>query len=93
MEDWKPPALHSYDTIQLITNEEGEVLPVGFGHNGMTRRIKRDSLLSQMKTRCQTLGVPPKMAVCITMYNEDVSELKQTLSGAIQNYNELCNDP
>ena len=46
LDDWKPPALHSYDTIQLITNEEGEVLPVGFGHNGMSRRIKRDSLLA-----------------------------------------------
>lgn len=29
----------------------------------------------------------PKMAVCITMYNEDESELLHTLSGVIHNYN------
>ena len=27
------------------------------------------------------------MAVCITMYNEDVAELKTTLKGLIHNYN------
>ena len=29
----------------------------------------------------------PKLAVCITMYNETESELKHTLSGIMQNYN------
>ena len=32
------------------------------------------------------------MAVCITMYNEHVSELKETLNGLIHNYNSFRND-
>ena len=32
------------------------------------------------------------MAVCITMYNEDESELKLTLEGVIQNYNAMYMD-
>ena len=32
------------------------------------------------------------MAVCITMYNEDESELKTTLEGVIQNYNAMFMD-
>ena len=33
------------------------------------------------------------MAVCITMYNEDESELKTTISGVLQNYNAMYMDP
>ena len=33
-----------------------------------------------------------KMAVCITMYNENEKELTNTLDGLIFNYNELRND-
>lgn len=33
------------------------------------------------------------MAVCITMYNEEVEELKTTIRGVISNYNELRADP
>jgi len=35
----------------------------------------------------------PKLAVCITMYNEDESELKMTISGVLQNYNAMYKDP
>ena len=33
-----------------------------------------------------------KLAICITMYNEDEDELKTTLTGVLQNYNELKRD-
>src|SRR5438105_9841272 len=33
------------------------------------------------------------MAVCITMYNEAIDELKTTIRGVISNYNELRADP
>ena len=35
----------------------------------------------------------PKLAVCITMYNENESELKDTISGVLQNYNVMYKDP
>lgn len=35
----------------------------------------------------------PKLAVCITMYNEDECELKTTMSGVLQNYNAMYLDP
>jgi hypothetical protein len=35
----------------------------------------------------------PKLAVCITMYNENEEELKWTLKGLIQNYNIMHTDP
>jgi len=35
----------------------------------------------------------PKLAVCITMYNEDENEFKNTLSGLLLNYIELRSDP
>jgi hypothetical protein len=42
-----------------------------------------------MKTKCRLKGRNPKLAVCITMYNENEQELKNTLTGVIHNYNEL----
>ena len=38
------------------------------------------------------LKIRPKLAVCITMYNENESELKTTLEGVIQNYNVMYSD-
>lgn len=38
-------------------------------------------------------GVNPKLAVCITMYNETEDELQATLTGVIQNYNAMFMDP
>ena len=49
-------------------------------------------MLSKIKTRCKIRGAQPKLAVCITMYNEKEDELITTLRGVIHNYNELRND-
>ena len=35
----------------------------------------------------------PKLAVCITMYNENEEELKTTMKGVMQNYNAMYLDP
>lgn len=35
----------------------------------------------------------PKLAVCITMYNENENELKETMTGVLQNYNIMYKDP
>jgi len=35
----------------------------------------------------------PRLAVCITMYNETEDELQATLTGVIQNYNAMYLDP
>ena len=35
----------------------------------------------------------PALAVCITMYNENEKELKETISGVLQNYNAMYKDP
>lgn len=56
------------------------------------RKIKNTCLIAKMKTRNRIKSKNPKMAVCITMYNEDEKELKNTLTGVIYNYNELRND-
>jgi len=49
-------------------------------------------MLSKINARCKIRGSNPKLAVCITMYNEDESELKTTLSGLLHNYNTLRMD-
>mmetsp|Transcript_1933 Transcript_1933/g.1388 ORF Transcript_1933/g.1388 Transcript_1933/m.1388 type:complete len:165 (+) Transcript_1933:212-706(+) len=56
------------------------------------RKIKNTVLISKIKTRNRIKKKNPKMAVCITMYNENESELKDTLAGVIHNYNELRNE-
>jgi hypothetical protein len=53
------------------------------------RKIKNTCLIAKVKTRCRLRGKNPKLAVCITMYNEDEQELKNTLTGVLHNYNEL----
>jgi len=53
------------------------------------RKIKNTCLIAKMKTRNRIKSKNPKMAVCITMYNEDEKELKNTLRGVIYNYNEF----
>ena len=82
---------HSYDTMQLLVGDI-EVLPRGFGHRGERRRLKRSTLLGRLKKRCNKRGRPPKMAVCITMYNEEVRELIDTITGVMHNYNALRDD-
>ena len=56
------------------------------------RKIKNTCLISKIKTKCRLRGRNPKLAVCITMYNENEQELKNTLTGVIHNYNELRMD-
>ena len=56
------------------------------------RKIKNTCLIAKIKTKCRMRGANPKMAVCITMYNEDEQELRNTLTGVIHNYNELRMD-
>jgi hypothetical protein len=34
----------------------------------------------------------PKIAVCITMYNENEAELQMTMRGVLQNYNAMYMD-
>jgi len=44
-------------------------------------------MMSKIKTRCKIRDENPKVAVCITMYNEDEKELQHTLRGCLHNYN------
>lgn len=49
-------------------------------------------MLGKLKERCNARHSPPKLAVCITMYNEEENELRDTLQGVIENYHELRQD-
>ena len=42
---------------------------------------------------CMLRETTPKLAVCITMYNENEAELKTTIAGVLQNYNVMSMDP
>lgn len=66
-----------------------KIRPCGFRKNGKMRKFKNSTLIAKVKTKCRLRGRNPRLAVCITMYNEDEEELKTTLSGVIHNYNEL----
>ena len=46
-----------------------------------------DCLLSDIRRRSKQRGRNPAIAICITMYNEDEQELKNTLRGIVHNYN------
>jgi hypothetical protein len=50
-------------------------------------------MMSKIRTRCRIRKENPKLAVCITMYNEELSELQTTLKGLLHNYNCLKLDP
>jgi hypothetical protein len=54
--------------------------------------IKTTCMLARMKKICLLNGTTPKLAVCITMYNENESELKMTIAGVLQNYNIMAMD-
>ena len=74
--DWKPPNNVSYETLVLTDSTLNcKIRPAGFRPSGKYRQVKNTCLLSKIKTRCRIRGEAPKMAVCITMFNEDVSEL------------------
>lgn len=85
---WKKAQNISYETLCLTTSQLNcKVRATGFRTNGKMRMIKNTCLLSKIKTHCRIRGSDPKMAICITMYNEDEQELKNTLKGLIHNYN------
>lgn len=50
-------------------------------------------MISKIKTRCRIRQENPKLAICITMFNEQVDELKLTLEGCLHNYNTLKLEP
>lgn len=60
-----------------LTNSElnCKIRPCGFRFNGKMRKIKNTCLISKIKTRNRIRKTNPKIAVCITMYNEDEGEL------------------
>lgn len=66
--------------------------PCGFRKDGQFRKVKDTCLVSRLRNLCILNDVQPKLAVCITMYNEDKSELKTTIEGVIQNYNAMYMD-
>lgn len=70
-----------------------KVRPAGFRSSGKHRQVKNTSMISKIRTRCRIRKENPKLAVCITMYNEDENELRTTLTGCLQNYNTLKVDP
>ena len=85
---WKPPQNMSYETLCLTNSELNSMIrAAGFRSNGKFRTIKNTCLLSKIKTRCRLRKRNPAMAICVTMYNEEVEELRNTLSGLIHNYN------
>lgn len=86
---WKKPSKTSYETLVLTKSEfNSKVRGAGFRSNGKARHIKKTCLLSKIYQRCHDIRKrPPALAVCITMYNEHISELMTTLYGLIHNYN------
>ena len=91
---WKPAKFVSFETIVLTSTKlNPSIRPAGFRKNGVNRQIKSTCMLGRMKKLSMLRNKMPKMAVCITMYNEDESELKTTISGVLQNYNAMYMDP
>jgi len=90
---WKPAKFVSYETMNLTSTKlNPSIRPCGFMANGKSRQIKNTCLLGRMKKLNLLKNTIPKLAVCITMYNEDEAELKTTMKGVLQNYNALYLD-
>ena len=88
LQQWKPPSVTTYETLMLTRSQfNSKVKGAGFRKNGKPRHIKKTCLLAKIKTRCLLRKRNPAMAICITMYNEEVKELKETLRGLVHNYN------
>ena len=92
--DWKPAKFVSYESFSMCKTDSNPVIrPCGFRTDNRPRKIKETCLLARMKNLNILNETTPKMACCITMYNEDFSELQFTLKGIIQNYNVMALDP
>ena len=86
---WKPKSDTTYETLVLTRSEfNSKVRGAGFRQDGQARQIKFTQChLSDIRRRCRQRDRPPAMTICITMYNEDEQELKNTLRGILHNYN------
>jgi hypothetical protein len=83
--EWKPAKFVSYETMGLCKTADNPVMrPCGFRKDGQLRKIKDTCLIARMKHICVLKDKSkPKLAVCITMYNENEEELRFTLRGLI----------
>lgn len=90
---WKPAKFVSYETMALTSTKLNPTIrPCGFMRNGKSRQIKNTCLIGRMKKLNILKKTLPKLCVCITMYNEDIGELKTTMKGVMQNYNAMYMD-
>lgn len=90
---WKPAKYQTYETMALTSTKlNTNMRPCGFRNNGKNRMIKATCLIARMKKLNLVKKTTPKMAVCITMYNENEAELKYTMQGVLQNYNAMYMD-
>ena len=70
---WKPALYHSYETMALADSQmNSKIRPCGFRSSGKMRKIKNTCLMAKLKTKNRIRNQNLKLAVCITMYNEDV---------------------
>lgn len=91
---WKPAKFVSYETMALTSTKLNQrVRPCGFRPDCKNRMIKTTCLLGRMKKLNMIKQKTPKIAVCITMYNENEAELQMTMRGVLQNYNAMYMDP
>ena len=68
----------------LVESGEANVfVPCGFRKDGKPRKIKNSCLIARLKHLSHLKEDRPKLAVCITMYNEKVKEFKDTLEGVL----------
>lgn len=82
--NWKPAKFISYEAMGLTTTKlNTRVRPCGFKVNGKNRIIKSTCLLARIKKLNMLKNTSPKLAVCITMYNENESELITTMKGVL----------
>ena len=70
--------------MSLVEQDQDNIfVPCGFRKDGRPRKIKNQCLISRLKNLCIVKKERPKLSVCITMYNEDVKEFKDTLEGVL----------
>ena len=73
--------------------ENGELKPADFNRDGKKLQIKEDCLLGEIrKLHMNKQNSTPKLAICITMYNESKDEFKRTLRGVLMSYVYMLRD-
>ena len=70
-----------------------KMLPCGFLKNGNIRPLSSQSLLYKSKRFHETRGTRPKLAICVTMFNENERAFRYTMEGILSNYESLSTDP